>query len=82
MPCLAAYMMQCPHVMCEDDLRLAFGLVFPPAHAPAGRMHACRAPYLEVWARVGGLAFSIVCIFIQTHFGGCIATERVIDLCA
>ena len=46
MPCLAAYMMQCPRVMRDDDLRLAFGLVFPPAHAPAGRMHACRAPYL------------------------------------
>ena len=46
MPCLAAYMMQFPRVMRDDDLRLAFGLVVPPAHAPAGRMHACRAPYL------------------------------------
>ena len=62
--CQAAYMMQCPRVMRDDDLRLAFGrrapktplesicgyvydnMSVPPAHAPAGRMHACRAPYL------------------------------------
>ena len=46
MLCLAEDMMQCPRVMRDDDLRLAFGLVVPPAYAPAGRMHACRAPYL------------------------------------
>ena len=61
---LAAYMMQCPRVIRDDDLCLAFGrrapkmplesicgfslddMLVPPAHAPAGRMHACRAPYL------------------------------------
>lgn len=62
--CLAAYMMQCPRVMRDDDLRLAFGrrapktplesicgfvrdnMSVPPAHAPAGMVHACRVPYL------------------------------------